>query len=250
MAAVRPKRSERGFVLIAAIWLLILAGSIAAILMLRSLANATAAADHQEEAARRLALESATETVLADRLFNGNRSAWWLAPAQGRMILDGHDIVVRLSSESGRIDVNAADPKLVDSALNGFGVSATERGRIVDRLLALRVTKRRINSLPELEALFAYAERSGGPCLPDHFTFASALTEPRLDQISSELAHALGIKGAGTTSATVEGGAALRIEAAEVGRSPLVSIARISGLAERPLETIAWAAPAPCAGRI
>jgi hypothetical protein len=165
------------------------------------------------------------------------------------MTLGGRDISVRLSSESGRIDVNAADPKLIDAALNGFGIGASERGRIVDRLLALRAAKRRINSLPELEALFAYAERSGGPCLPDHFTFASALTEPRLDQISGELAHALGIKGAGTTSATVEGGAALRIEAAQAGGAPIVAIARISGLPERPLETIAWAAPAPCAGR-
>src|SRR5688572_4437400 len=100
--------------------MLVLAGAITAVLMLRSLAGATAAVEHEEGIERKLALESAIETMLADRLFNGPRSGWWMTPVQGRIAMDGGDVAIRITSESGRLDVNVADPALIDSALRGF----------------------------------------------------------------------------------------------------------------------------------
>ncbi len=246
----RPTAGERGFVLIAAIWLLILAGSIAAILMLRSLAGATAAADHDEATERRLALESAIETMLADRLFVGQRSAWWLAPAQGQIAIGGRDVNIRMTSESGRLDVNGANPALIDPALRGFGVSASERERILARLLALRAMKKNIGSLAELESLLA--STGGTICLADHFTFVSGFAEPRPDHMSPELARALGSRGGATGEGgpkEMEGGAAMRIEAAESGGRPIVAIVRVTGLIEGPVQASAWGAPSPCAGR-
>jgi len=245
----RPAAGERGFVLIAAIWLLILAGSIAAILMLRSLAGATTAADHDEAIERRLALESAIETVLADRLFGSQRSAWWLAPAQGRIAIGGHDVLVRMTSESGRLDVNMANPALIDTALRGFGVGAGERERILARLLALRAMKKSIGSLAELENLLASA--GGTTCLADHFTWVSGFAEPRPDQISPDLSHALGGRGGATGEGgprELEGGAAMRIEAAEAGGQPIVAIVRLTGLIDQPVQANAWGASSPCAG--
>jgi hypothetical protein len=244
-----PGAGERGFVLIAAIWLLILAGSIAAVLMLRSLAAATAAADRSEAIQRRLALESAVETMVADRLFNDTRSAWWMLPAQGAIAVGGRQVTIRVTSESGRIDVNNTDPTFVDMALRGFGVAAGERGRIVDRLRALRAMKRRIDSSAELENLMAGAGGPAGPCLAGEFTFVSGLAEPQPGQMSPALARALGGRGGATGAAAPappEAGAALRVEAAESGGAPFVAIVRPAGLADQPVQVSAWGFPAPC----
>ena len=246
----RPAVGERGFVLIAAIWLLILAGSIAAILMLRSLAGATAAADHDEAIERRLALESAIETMLADRLFGGPRSAWRLAPAQGRIAIGGHDVIVRMTSESGRLDVNMANPALIDTALRGFGVGAGERERILARLLSLRAMKKNIDSLAELESLLATA--GGTACLADHLTWVSGLVEPSAAHMSPQLARALGGRGGANGDGgpnEMESGAAMRIEAAEAGGRPIVAIVRLTGLIDQPVQASAWGAASPCAGR-
>jgi hypothetical protein len=242
-----PPAGQSGFVLIAAIWLLVLAGSITAILMLRSLAAATAAADQSETVARKLALESAIETVLADRLFNGQRSAWWLSPSEGRVAVGGRLAVVRLSGESGRLDVNAADPKLIDSALRGFAVAAGERERIVGRLQALRAAKRKIGSLAELSALVAGADAAAGSCLGDHLTFLSGLAEPRADQTSAALARALARPGGDGRPVPLESGAVLRVEALEPGGAPILAIVRVAGRPDQPLEISAWGAPSPCA---
>jgi general secretion pathway protein K len=249
MDQVRPGPEERGFVLIAAIWLLILAGSITAILMLRSLGSATAAAEHQDSVERRLALDSAVETMLADRMFSGNRSAWWAAPAAGTIAIGERQISLRVTSESGRLDVNGADPALIDAALQGFGIAADERSRIVARVTALRATRRTISSLPELSALIGSARARGGACLADALTWISGLSEPRPDQMPSDLARALGGRGGATSEprpSPPEAGAALRIEASESGRPAMIAIVRTSGLPEQPTSVSVWGAPAPC----
>lgn len=243
---------ERGFVLIAAIWLLILAGSIAAILMLRSLAAATAAADRSEEVERRLALESATESLLADRLFHSQGSRWWQAPTEGAIMIGEREVRLRMTSESGRLDVNNADTELIDTALRGLGVGKGGRDGILERLIALRTQKKGIRSAAELEVLLAGAAAPPDVCLSNHFTFVSGLAEPNPGHMSAALARALGGRGGarGDGAATpVEGGAALRIEAAEPGGASIISIVRLVGLPDRPLEVSAWALPAQCAAR-
>jgi len=249
MRVDRPRRDEQGFVLIAAIWLLILAGSIAAILMLRSMAGATAAAEHQDSAQRMMARDSAIETMLADRLFNGERSVWWTVPAAGTIAIGDRRVTLSVTSESGRLDVNGADPALIDRALQGFGVGAADRTRIVARLTALRTAKRRIASLPELLALIGGARARSGSCIADSLTWISGMAEPRPDQMPSDLARALGGAGGAAAQASrlpPEGGAALRVEASEAGRPPMIAIVRTSGLPQQPTSISVWGAPAPC----
>jgi general secretion pathway protein K len=242
----RPE--ERGFVLIAAIWLLILAGSIASVLMLRSLAAATSAAGRSDTIERRLAAESAIETVIADRLFAGDRSFWLRTPAEGVVAIGDRRVNVRLSSESGRLDVNAADPARIDGALRGLGLAAGERGRIVGRLQRLRAANRRIGSLAELNGLVGAARGTGGTCLQEHLTFVTGLAEPRPDQMSRALSRALGGRGgAGTGPVASDGGAALRLEAAEQGGAPILAIVHVTGLGTQPIAASAWAAASPCA---
>lgn len=249
MRPTTPGVGEEGFVLIAAIWLLILAGSITAILMLRSLAGATAAAEHQDSIERQLAQDSAIETMLADRLFNGNRSAWWSTPASGEIAIGKRRISIHLSSESGRLDVNAADPAQIDKALQGLGVSSNERSRIVGRLTALRVAKRTIASLPELLALIGEAGSKDGVCLAEELTWVSGLSSPRGDQVTSRLARALGAPGDASGESAPsppEPGTALRVRTSEAGGPARIAIVRTSGLPDQPTSVSVWGAAAPC----
>lgn len=239
---------EQGFVLIAAVWLLILAGSITAILMLRSISAATLAADQQEMASRKLVLEGAIETALADRLFGGPRSRWWLVPSEGPVTIAGRQVIVTLTSESGRLDVNRANPDLIDTALRGFGMEPSERARIAGQLATLREGESTIGSHSELAALFGQSRNSTASCLLDHFTISSGLAEPSPGQITPELARALGRAGgqAAVQPAQAEPGAALRVRAAEADGGPLTAIVRVAGTIDQPLSVSAWATASPC----
>ena len=220
--------------------------------MLRSLAASTAAADRSEEVERRLALESATETLLADRLFNSQRSHWWWAPTEGSIMIGDREVRLRMTSESGRLDVNNADTELIDTALRGLGVGKGDRDRIVQRLVALRTLKKGIRSAAELDALVAGAVTPPDICLANELTWVSGLAEPNPGHMSAQLARALGGRGGAReegSASPVEAGAALRIEAAEPQGAPFVSIVRLVGLPDRPLEVSAWAMRSPCANR-
>jgi Tfp pilus assembly protein PilX len=72
---VPPRRqSEQGFVLIKAVWLLLLCAAIVAVLMLRCNTASTTATD--ELLKQQLALDAATETVIAGLLLRGSISQW------------------------------------------------------------------------------------------------------------------------------------------------------------------------------
>ena len=185
--------------------------------------------------------------MLADRLFNAHRSPWWTTPASGEIAIGGRRISLRVTSESGRLDVNGADPAQIDTALHGLGVAASDRTRIVARLAALRATRRAIASLPELRALIGNARARDGACLADELTWVTGLPSPRGDQISSVLARALGGRdGASGEPSAPEAGAALRVEASEEGRPAVIAIVRTPGLAEQPTSVSVWGAPTPC----
>jgi hypothetical protein len=123
---------------------------------------------------------------------------------------------------------------------------------MVQRLVALRTLKKGVRSAAELDSLVAGIATPPDICLAEELTYVSGLAEPRPEHMSPALARALGGRGGARgdgAAAPVEGGAALRVEAAEPGSAPLVSIVRLVGLADRPLEISAWAAPSPCGRR-
>ena len=224
-----PPDGERGFVLIAAIWLLVLAGAIVALLMLSTLTFAKRTRFEADQIGSDLALQSALQTVAADRVINGVRGPWGLLPAEGDVALGGHLVHVRLSSEAGRLDLNEADPRLIDAALRGLGADASPRQAFVAALVAMRLNHERIGSFDQLRAM---ARRTGlhlstGTCLDDEMTFASGMTEPRSGQMPAELARALGspvpmAPGPGNDDA-------LRFEASDPSGRVLRSVLRLRG---------------------
>lgn len=166
----RERASEEGYVLIAAIWLLVLAGAIAALLMLDGVTATRQARAEADILKQRLALEAAVETIIADRIMNGGRSIWSQSPASGSINIDGISISVRSTSEAGRVDLFRADARLLDATLRSAGVSAEQRQIIIGRVSMETVAKRH-PSLALVETIVASSTApSGSTCLADLFT--------------------------------------------------------------------------------
>lgn len=229
-----------------AVWLLILCGSIASILMLRSLEKAKGVAAQEQALQARLALDGAVELVAADLLFNGWRSAWGLLPVRGTVVLAGVPVEVRLSSESGRIDLNHADPVLIDTALNGLGAGPAERRRLLTRLAAARGVGRPVATFSGMRALLMGVGTRGDICLNDQFTPMSGLAVPRSDQMPAALARALAIPAQARAEARAGPEANIRVEARIATGEALTAIVRTAPSAERPYRTSAWEYVAAC----
>jgi len=224
----RIPEGEQGFVLIAAIWLLVLAGAIVAVMMLRGMNDARAAKSEGELLQQKLALDGAMDTIVADRLFNGSRSRWSIAPAQGSIEIDGIGVQLRSTSESGRLDLNVADLALIDRALQGLGVSGGGRRIILGRLQARRGGARTLAVWADVDALLAEAQRDGAVCLADMMTMSSGLAQPQANRMPSQLAFALATPGR-ADGAPFQAGEAQRLEMRTQGGVARTVILRVSG---------------------
>jgi hypothetical protein len=100
--------NDSGFILIAALWLLLLAGVITATILMQTRKQAEQGRDQLNAYQLRHILDSGIATVVAERQFNGPSSSWWRLPAQGSIKIDGIDVELRLSNEAYRVDLNRA----------------------------------------------------------------------------------------------------------------------------------------------
>jgi len=152
--AIAPQAaSEQGFVLISAMWLLLLGAAIAALLMLRAM---TASRDLRVENDRFLtdhAQADAIEMIAADLVFAGQASHWSQLPASGTLTLDGRTIDATATGEEQFLDVNKADPKLIDVALQDHGYVGATRAALLGRIALARASGHRIASYADLAAL-------------------------------------------------------------------------------------------------
>lgn len=247
---LRAPKDERGFILIGAIWLLMLCASIAAILMLRGLNEGKAAKTQATSMATRFALESAVETAAADILFNGQRSHWALLPAESAVPISDRTIQVRVSNEVGRLDLNDANPEEVASALQGFGFAAAERQPLLDELEQRHIANHRLQTWAEVPMILAKlpADRLRSTCLVRELTLYSGLAAPRPNQVSPELGHALGL-ATSAEPALPDPGSALRFEAFSQDGARLLEVLRITGTIGRPITILRREFNPPCGSR-
>jgi len=239
---VRHDPHNEGFVLINAIWLLLLCGAIAALLMLQGIERGSAARAEGDALKTRLSLESGVEAVIADILFDGPRSRWANLPANGSIDVGaGAPLQVRVSSETGRLDLNDGDLNTIDLALRGFDVNATRRRSLVDELVARRARKERIGSWAEAQMLLrgVLTNANRESCPEEDFTLYSGLSGPKPDQASPQLARALGYATAAGENPTPPA-SAVRIEVTAAGGLTLTSIVRATGLRDEPISTMRW----------
>ena len=234
-----PPGSERGFILIAAIWLLILCGSITAVLTLRAVAGYRAADAAGDAFSDTLALDAALETVLADLLFKGQASRWALLPAEGTISGGGGEVAVRVTSELGRIDVNEADPELLDRLLRSVGVETAERQSMIARIAIRRSTRQPISSWDELRPLLGDSGQQAAICVEPHLTMFSGLSAPQPVSMPPALAAALG-SAAPAGAVPLAPGTPLRIELRLASGAALTAWARITGLLHEPYAVIGF----------
>ena len=243
----QPKRSEQGYILITAMWLLMLGGSIVALLMLRNLHAAEAYSDDRERVQLRYAQESAVETVVADILFNGPRSEFARLPADTIYRFGDNTLKVSVTGEGGKIDVNQADSNLIERALRGLGVAALPRQNFVSRVKERQRSGQLFRSIADVEEAMSQAGFNGasGFCAEDYFTTYSGLALPQGGQMDPKLARALGLASL-AADAPNSIGSAMRIKVQREQGLPLVVVVRVSGLIRESHKILDWRHGAGC----
>ncbi len=193
------RTTEDGYVLIAAIWLLVLSGAIVAFLLLNNMRLTRQARSDGVMLQDRLALGAAVETIVADRIVNGDRSIWNSAPTERTLEIDGISVRVRSTDETERIDLNGADLTTVDAALRQAGLSTSERQQVLARLSFQRGGGS-IKSIVDLDRLLgSFDYREPSRCVSALFSIvpgAQALADKGRTFGANRISQALGSNAA------------------------------------------------------
>jgi hypothetical protein len=90
-------------------------------------------------------------------------------------MIGDHAVSVVMTSENGRLDVNEADPKLIDQALRRLGVDGQSASLITARLTLQRAAQQTVASFAALRAILGEAVlgEAGSPCLFDSLALSS-----------------------------------------------------------------------------
>lgn len=233
--------------MISAIWLILLGAAIVSVISLTVLNNAQLYAQERDNVRSRLAIESAYETVVADILFNGPRSNFAALPASTDYNLTGVSMKVEVSSENGKLDVNSADPALIERALMGLGVASANRSQFLNFYRLRREQSKTLLSIADIEAemqsagIISDTGSSGANaiCISQFFTAHSGLAQPESAHSSARLNRALNIaNNVGTNRVRL--GSPLRIKIKAETGLPLIAVIRISGNLEDPVTILDW----------
>jgi len=152
--------SERGFVIVAVLWLLAALASLAIVFSVY-LANSARAISLNDSALQTEALVSACVELAAYELRLTGEEA---PPASGSFHtrLNGTDLTVSFISEAARIDLNAAPKELIKGLLVVLGVNDDDANQFADRIIAWR-TKSASETSRDEDALYRAAGRSYSP---------------------------------------------------------------------------------------
>ncbi len=242
---VVPK--EQGYVLITAVWMLLLGASIVTVIMLHNLRSSEELSFEREQIQIKYAQDSAVETVVADILFNGPRSEFARPPTETSYTINDVSMQVRVSSESGKIDVNQADPVLIERALRGFGIGGSQRQAFLAIIAGERSASRLFQSPTEVAAAMQQAGIAvdSNFCPDKYFTTFSGLGQPSPGQMRPELARALG-QPSMLREARASQGMALRVSIKADEALPLTAVIRTSGLIGHPFSILFWSDRPAC----
>jgi general secretion pathway protein K len=152
--------SERGFVIVAVLWLLAALASLAIIFSVY-LANSARALSLNDTALQTEALVSACVELTAYQLRLASEDA---RPASGSFHtrLNGTELDVSFVSEAARIDLNGAPRELIKGLLAALGANDENANQFADRIIAWR-TKSAPETARGEDALYRAAGRSYSP---------------------------------------------------------------------------------------
>ena len=242
----RPSPSDKGFVLVTAIWLLALCAAVALALMWLARERAQTSQSRADEVRAAFGLEGAVYDVLFDILSRGEASRWAQSGGAGAIDTSAGPVQIRISLEAGRIDLNAVDLDVLDTALRGLGYGAGDRDKISRSLLKLRAANHRLASWSEAEQILeplqvAQPER----CIADLFTLSGGTARPDPAAAPPALAEALDLVPPGQR-AKVAPGQAVRVRAVASSREGIEVIARVTGLLRGAYSVDSWRTHPTC----
>jgi len=146
--------SERGFVIIAVLWILVALSALATIFSVY-LANSAQALAVTDVGLKTEALVSASLELTTYQLLLAGEKA---RPAQGsfRFRLDNADALVSFTSEGARVDLNSASKEMLSNLFAVLGADQNVAGEAAERIVGWR-TPPKANSTNAEEALYAAA---------------------------------------------------------------------------------------------
>lgn len=177
---LRP--GHRGFVLLHALWLLLLISLLATVAMRRSRETATDGAAAMAVFHVEMAAESALNIAMHELLISGVQQ---LQPRLKN--IDGAEVTTAVSDAIGLLDLNMADRGTLRRLVTALDLADP------DRIVAALIGARPILAYAEIAALDGLTPAHLATLLP-HITLFSRLTAPMPDASSEWLVHALGIK--------------------------------------------------------
>jgi len=149
-------RREDGFALLFVLWVLLAVGALAATLLRAEdpalLRPATAALRLDLDVQARALVPVLLQQLDAGELLAGGRR---------HLRLGDVEVEVRVFGESGRVDLNAAPPALIDALLAAHGVPEEERVQLRDALLDWRDRDHLVRLAGAEEAAYRAAGREG-----------------------------------------------------------------------------------------
>jgi general secretion pathway protein K len=160
MIAQHHGASERGFVIVAVLWLLAALAALAIVFTVY-LANSARTLSLNDSALQTEALVSACVELTAYQLRLAGEED---RPASGSFHtqLNGAELFVTFVSETARIDLNAAPKELIKGLLTVLGADQERANEFVDRIVAWR-TKSTIETSSKEDALYRAAGVSYSP---------------------------------------------------------------------------------------
>jgi len=128
--------SQRGFIIIAVLWILVALSALAAIFSVY-LTNSARALGVADIGVERDAVMSASLELTAYQLLSADEKS---RPAQGsfRFKLDNADALVTYTSEAARLDLNNASKEMLDGLFEVLGVEPKAAGELADRIVGWR----------------------------------------------------------------------------------------------------------------
>jgi general secretion pathway protein K len=132
----REQSSQRGFVIIAVLWILVALSTLAAIFSVY-LANSARALGVTDIGVQTEALTSASLELTAYQLLLADEKS---RPAQGsfRFKLDNAEVTVTYASEAARVDLNHAPKEMLDGLFEVLGVEPKAAGDLAERIVGWR----------------------------------------------------------------------------------------------------------------
>jgi general secretion pathway protein K len=156
--------SERGFVIVAVLWILVALSALAVIFSVY-LSNSARALGATDIGVQTEALASASLELTAYQLLL--RADDKERPAQGsfRFRMDNAEVFVTFTSEAARVDLNKASKEMLSNLFEVLGAEPKAAGDIADRIVGWRTEAKR-NAANSEEALYlasglSYSPRQG-----------------------------------------------------------------------------------------